>query len=209
MHPYLTRLGISPGVQAFFQPFYNTGDFGNLTFSYGDSIEHFGFAFHKIPVAGKLWIAGNLNFYMVRKVFICGSAMEAIAYMNYYPALSSRPDNILFVSTGIKPMTGHIDWINMHLVNKTIALIYGNDILGKICDLKIAAAIRKMPVIINYSDAVVTINFRNKIYEFNEQHFSLNTFEKACGYRFNIRTPKTIESTCFLDRLKAAAFPSP
>ena len=59
MHPYLTRLGVLPEVQALFEDSYHTAGHGDLIFDYGDAVEHYGMAFHKIPVSNHCWLAGK------------------------------------------------------------------------------------------------------------------------------------------------------
>src|SRR5437868_1550822 len=99
MHPYLTRLGVRTEVQRFFEPFTDVGEKG-LLFNYGDAVEHYGFAFHRIPVSRNFWIAGNLNFAMVSQVVICSSAMEAVAFFHYHFTRFRCADNLLFLSGG-------------------------------------------------------------------------------------------------------------
>jgi len=196
MHPYLTRLGIRPEVQSFFQPYFNSDGTGNLVFSYQDSFEHFGFAFHRVPDSEYLWMAGNNNFSHIRQVFICGSAMDCIAFLNFNYSAFRHTDNLLFVSTGIRPNADQLRWINENLDGKMFSLVFSNDLLGRICDLKAAAGIRRMPLAISTTGEEIVVYFRHKAYHFLFDEFSLNAFEKQAGYRFNMNTlkPKCADS---------------
>lgn len=206
MHPYLTRLGVRPEVQAFFHPHFNADHTGNLVFNYPDGAEHFGFAFHRVPISEHFWIAGNTNFHLVRRVFISNTAMDAIAYLNLNYTAFNQTENLLFLAAGIKPNTGQLRWINRHFSGKTFSLIFSNDILGRICDLKTAAGIRRLPVAVEIAAGQVNIRFRQQQFAFLQEQFSLNAFEKASGYRFNARTLKPKNFNCYLDQLKEKAF---
>ena len=206
MHPYLTKLGVRPEVQDFFYPYFTSDAAGNLVFNYHDSIEHFGFAFHRVPVAEHFWIAGNTDFHMIRQVFVCGTAMDAIAYLSLNFSSFNHIENLLFLATGVKPNRDQMRWISEHLSSKIFSLIFNRDILGRVCDLKTATAIRRIPVAVGIANEQVIINFRNQQYIFSQEQFSLNAFEKASGYRFNTRTLKPKNFDSYLDQLKKKAF---
>jgi len=197
MHPYLQRLGVLPEVQSFFQPYWLLGH-NDLVFSYGNSSEHYGIAFHRIPITEELWIAGNQA--TARHVFICGSAMDAIAWLHYNLANINQTDNLLIVSLGASPCKTQINWINENLNNKQFHLIFGRDSLGSCCDLKIAAGLRKMPLTITASEQRLIVRFRMRDYLFDE--LSLNAFEKASGYRFNIPAHKPKTANTYFEQLK-------
>jgi hypothetical protein len=206
MHPYLTKLGVRPEVQDFFHPYFTSDAAGNLVFNYQDSIEHFGFAFHRVPLAEHFWIAGDTNFSMIRQVFICGTAMDAIAYLSLNFSAFNHIENLLFLATGVQPNNIQMRWINQYLDGKMVSLIFSRDILGKLCDLKTATGIRRIPVAVGIVNEQVTINFRNQQYIFSQEQFSLNAFEKVSGYRFNTRTLKPKNFDSYLDQLKKKAF---
>src|SRR5665213_3126657 len=146
MHPYLTRLGVSVTVQEFFEPFYTVDETGNLCFWYGKELEHFGFGFHKVPVSADVWLAGNLNFSEVRQIIICGCALDAVSWLKKKAVFLSHTENLLFISTGAGSQQEHINWINEQLHGKAFCLIYGNDLFGRLACLKMAAALRRLPL---------------------------------------------------------------
>jgi len=206
MHPYLTRLQVNPEVQKFFSRFYTTDELSNLLFSYGDGFEHFGFAFHKVPLSANFWFAGINNFSQVRQVMICSSAMEAVSWLNKNYLSFSSPDNLLFLSPGTGVHDTHLRWLSQNLTGKTFTLVFGRDVLGRVADLKIAAGIRRVPVAVYFEpEEMLRVVFRLNSYLFRQADFSLNAFERAVGYRFNIpaRKPKGFNS--FFDQLKANA----
>jgi hypothetical protein len=204
MHPYLTRLGIRQEVQEFFAPYYGD-EVGNLLFNYGDAAEQFGFAFHRIPVSENCWLAGNLNFNMVSRVLICSSAMEAISFYHFKYAVYPHSDNLLFLSLGMRPNTSQFRWISANLPGKEYFLVFGNSLLDKAAELKTAAALLKVPLIISVIADEVNIHFRLKEYVIPLTAFSLSSFEKLSGYRFKIKTARSKNGDSYFEQLKDAA----
>ena len=195
MHPFLTKLGVAPAVQDFFEPYFITDIEGNLVFSYGEEAEHFGFAFHRVPANGS-WRAGNPNLAMIRYVFLCDSAMEAISYFSLNFHAFRHIDQCLFFAG--KP--------DLNLTGKSCSLVFDKNILGRVSDLKTAAAIRSLPLTVSLMDESVRIRFRHKDYQIPQQNFSLSAFEKLSGYRFNLRICKPKKYDCWLDQLKTTTF---
>ncbi|BAU55644.1 hypothetical protein [Mucilaginibacter gotjawali] len=206
MHPFLTRLGIEPEVQAFFEPFYRADELRNLLFDYGDGVEHFGFAFHKVPFSQNFWMAGNRNFRQVRQVVICASAMEAVSWLKNKQAAFPFFDGLLFLSAGVYPLPVHYRWIADHLSVKEFRLVFGRDLTGRVADLKLAAGIRQWPVEIYHHDDKIVVSFRSEVFFFSQETFSLNAFEKAAKYRFGIPADKPKGFDSYFDQLKANAF---
>lgn len=196
MHPYLTKLGVPPAVQDFFEPYYTTDEIGNMIFWYGDEAEHFGFAFHRVPVKG-LWQAGNANTAMIRQVLYCDNAMEAISFLSLNSSAYPYFDRLLFLA-------GETECCLQP--QKSYSLVFNRDILGRIRDLKVAAAIRRLPVSVSLTGEFVQILFRQEKYTIPQDRFSLNTFEKISKYRFNIKTYKSKNTDCWLDQLKTTNF---
>jgi hypothetical protein len=207
MHPYLTRLGVREMVQQFFAPFFTSDETGNLCFWYGEVCEHFGFGFHRVPLSANLWLAGNLNFSQVRQVIISGSALDAVSWLNKKAIYLSHTENLLFISTGAGLQTEHIRWINERLRGKVFCLIYGNDLLGRLASVKMAAGLRRLPMEV-YAEGTdeISVSFRSRNFSFSQDNFSLHAFEKAAKFRFGIRCDQPTDHLTFFDGLKADAF---
>ncbi|WP_426584212.1 hypothetical protein [Mucilaginibacter sp. R-33] len=206
MHPYLTRLGIRPEVQRFFRPFYSSDGLGNLVFSYGEAAEHFGFAFHRIPVTDEFWLAGNLTFSQVWMIILSGSALDALSWMNKKMAGFPQIGNLLFLSLGAGMSEAQLLQIRSSLGGKQFRLLFGRDLLGRIADLKVAAGIKGCPlsVYLDESEQVV-VSFRSRNFAFSQEQFSLSAFERAAGVRFGMATDKPKGYLTFFDELKAEA----
>lgn len=206
MHAYLTRLGIRPDVQEFFAPFYLGDPNGDLIFWHGKEAEHFGLGFHRVPVSAGLWLAGNLDLSQVRQVIISGCALDAVSWLNKKSAYLPHFDNLLFVSTGAGVKQEHTLWVNAQLQHKECCLINSRDLTGAMADLKLASAIRNLPMKIYFIEENVVVQFRLRTFSFSQEKFSLNAFEKTARFRFGVRTEKPKKHLTFFDELKAEAF---
>nr|WP_294791042.1 hypothetical protein [uncultured Mucilaginibacter sp.] len=206
MHPYLSRLGVRPEVQEYFRLFYCADDLGNLIFPHGDVEEHFGFAFHRLPLTDDCWLAGNLCFPQVRRVILSASALDAVSWLNKkYDAFTST-QNLLFVALGTGISEVQLDWIRGNFSAKKCQLIFSNDLLGRLADLKVAAALRGWPLSV-YADAEekLIVNFRTANFCFRQDALSLSAFERAAGVRFGVSAPKPRSHHSFFEELKAEA----
>src|SRR5215217_5659410 len=177
MHAYLTRLGLRPEVQTYFRPFYESDELGNLLFPFGDEGEHFGFAFHRLPLTDNCWLAGNLHFPQVSLVILSASALDAVSWLNkkYHSFLATQ--NLLFVALGAGISHAQLRWIRENFSGKKCLLIFGNDVLGRIADLKVAAALRGWPLSIYLAaDGQLLVNFRSENFFFSQETFSLAAF---------------------------------
>jgi len=206
MHPYLSRLGVDQEVQEFFEPFYSAGPHGDLCFSYGEDVERYGLAFHRVPVTPGFWRAGNLHFSQVSQVIVCSSAMDAIAWLQTHRHFFPTLHGLLFLSLAAAPRATHINWIKQFLPGKQFRLLFPKDILGNIADLKLAAGIRQIPIeIYLLPGEKLGVQFRLKTYVFEQAVFSLHAFEIAAGFRFHIPTQKPRAFESYFQQLKASA----
>lgn len=207
MHPYLTRLKVPSEVQEFFAPFYCSDDNGDLLIRYGNELEHYGMAFHRIPTSNDLWKAGQLELSQVRQVFICSSAMEAIAFLSFRYERLVALDQLLFVSTGTKPIPGHIDWLRTSLRGKRCFLVQGNDLLGRISAIKLATGLLGKPVAITaMGQELFRVSYRYTDYYFEQESLTLSAFQKATGFRSGISTCIPLKFDSFFAQLKFNAF---
>jgi hypothetical protein len=205
MHPFLTRLGIRNEVQEFFAPYYSSDGTGNLLFPYGRYSEIYGMAFHHIPATENYWLAGS-NLAFAREIIICGSAMEAVAWLHIHYRDYNQIDSLLFLSTGTRPCGEHFYRLKGKMNGKRISLLFGNDLLGRVCDLKTAAALRNQPAAVSLDNKNIFVTFRSKTFPCSRELFSLNAFEKQSAYRFHIRTLKPQTANSWLDLVRSGAF---
>jgi hypothetical protein len=193
MNELLTRLGVPLDIQAFF----NCS--GELVFHYGDTYEHYGEGFHKIPTTGNLWIAGDPT---AADVIVTFCAMEAIAFITVnrhrYPKLAE----LAFIAIGNKLQVEQANWIKQRFRKRKFTLAFGGDLLGHLTDIKLGAALRYLPIAIQHSNYKVSIYCRDQLRVFDEDRISYHAFQLAFGIRGKIRTRKSIKTLTFLDQLK-------
>ena len=206
MHPYLTRLGVRQAVQDFFSPFYHSDGDGNLYFAYTVGFEHYGLAFHRLPLSSGCWLAGNLSLAQVSQVIICTSSMGAIAWLELHAHKITERHSLLFFSAGGAVQTAHIDWLRKNCGNKEVILALGNDPLSRLSALQLAAGLRGFALQVCYlAEEKVQIRFRGHSYLLNLEKLSLNAFEKMSGFRFRVLSSTPKHHSTFFEQLKAAA----
>jgi hypothetical protein len=191
MHPLLTALGVSKELQAYF-------DIDELRFDYGDEQEFFGQGYHIVPTTADLWLAGN---YPATELIITSSGMEAIAYM----ALNAwrHPANAVlsFIAIGNLPHARQLNWIRAYCQKRKITLVFGNDLPGRLADIVVAAGIRNKALRLNWQNGKIQLYLNNTVFEADPEKLSLNSFEKAAGFRTAIRTRKPAHYNTFLEQL--------
>ena len=206
MHPYLARLQVHEAVQEYFAPYLFNDDAGDLCFSYGDGLEHYGFAFHKVPVSRFFWVAGNVNLAQVSQVLVCASAMEGIAWLNRHWFSFFDTQSLLFLALGASLQQEHVLWLRKHLPAKEFQFVFGKDLLGRLTAIKLAAGIRGQQLHIAYlSEKKIQIRFRGAVYLFHPDELTLHALEKASGYRFRVRIANPKDHNTFFEQLKAGA----
>lgn len=206
MHPYLDRLGVLSEVQEFFAPFYHADEAGNLCFSYSEGFEHYGLGFHKVPLSSGFWLAGNLCFAQVGTLIICASAMEALAWLELNWHRIADSFSLLFFSAGPSFSSEHICWLRRHFSGKRIVVGFGNDLLGRLSAVKLAAGICGLNLQIAYlAEEKIQILFRGQTYLFSPENLSLNSLEKMSGFRFRVIISHPKNHNSFFEQLKAAA----
>lgn len=193
MNTLLTRLGISPEIQAFFNAA------ADLSFSYGDQQEHYGEGFHTVPSTQNLWVAGSNN---ATHVIITYSVMEAMAFITLNRHRYPRLEQLAFVAIGNRLHVEQENWIRENFPGRKFTLVFGKDLIGHITDIKLAAGIKNIPIRVFFLDNEVLI-YRDKVLRvFNQEQISLHAFQEAFGIRPRFRTAKPVQSLTFLDQLK-------
>ncbi|SHM92455.1 hypothetical protein [Mucilaginibacter sp. OK098] len=192
MNDYLTRLGVPPKIQQFFAVEEPIFDFGNETEYFSDTI-------HRVPTTSNLWMAGDQ---FARQLIITFSAMEAIAFLTLNQTAYQNFNDILFIATGARIGNGQLSWIRLNLKGREFTMAFGNDLIGRITDIKVATAIRNKAVRLTFQEGNVIAWLKEKKSVFEEDKLSLHAFETTFGIRTMIRTCKPLNHLTFLDELK-------
>lgn len=192
MNDLLTGLGVHLSLQAWFSCEKET------IFDYGGAREVFKEGFHKVPTTVNLWFAGHRS---ASEVVITHSAIEAIAFLSlntdHYPNLEA----VSFIATGNLPGMAQLQWIRRNFQKRKFTLVFGNELLGALTDIKVAAGLKGHGTRIWLSGDVVRIQMKTQQHLFSVPEVSLHAFEKAFGLRMNIRTRKPNRVVNFLDQL--------
>ena len=192
MNPILTKLGVPPGVQAFF-------NVGELLFNYGGHFEHFGIGFHRVPTTTNLYVAGGE---VTKELLIASSVMEAVAFLTLAGHCYPNLNDLSVIAIGNLPYPGQLNWIKSRWQKGKITMVFGKDILGRLTDIKVAAGIRNKVVRLSMRGNRIDIEYNHIHYQFDQDSLSLNRFEKSAGLRSGIRTCKPKKFDSFLDQLK-------
>lgn len=204
MNPVLSELRIPGEVQEFFNDFVTIDDKGRLVCSYGDkNNEYFNAAFgHHVPVTDHIWIAGNQSCDVASHLFICRSAIEAIAFLSFHYQTYRIITQFAFISFGLVPSESQFQVIERAIKRKKFSLVMGNDLLGRICDIKIAAGLQGHTIKAKLIDQEgISITFRGKDFEFSRDRLTLSGFEKRSKFRSYARTFKPKGEETFLAKL--------
>jgi len=206
MHPYLTRLGVRLEVQEFFSPFLYSDEFGDLYFPYSVGAEHYGLGFHRLPLSCGCWLAGNLELMQVSQVIVCASAMEAVAWLALHAHEFADWHSLLFFSAGGAVHPEHIHWLRENCRDKRVFFACGNDLLGRLSVLKLAAGLCGFTLQVRcLAEEKVQIRFRGQDYLFSPENLSIHALEKVSGFRFRVVTSAAKNYNSFFEQLKAAA----
>jgi len=197
MNALLTGLGVPSEVQQFFNA-------DELIFNYGGHFEQFEPGCHRVPTTAHLWFAGNL---FSREVVITHSAMEAICYLTVNRHKYAHFHALSFVALGNLPNTGQLKWIRQNLKHRKFTLAFGNDLLGRIADIRVATGLQGLTVNFDYTAPRLGITCRRVLYHFEADQLTLHNFELAAGIRSRCRTVKPVNFISFLDQLKYDANP--
>jgi len=192
MNAYLTKLGVPSKIQQFFAV-------GEPIFDFGNESECFSETTHRVPVTNNLWMAGDV---LARQVIITFSAMEAVALLTLNQTNYPNYNELLFIATGARVGNGQLKWIKQNLKGREFTLAFGNELIGRLTDIKVAAAIRSKSVRLAFEDGNVIAWLKEKKIAFQEDKLSLHAFETAFGVRTTIRTCKPLNQLTFLDELK-------
>ncbi|MDB5135433.1 MAG: hypothetical protein JWP37_2036 [Mucilaginibacter sp.] len=192
MNPLLTKLGVPMEVQAFF----NAGD---LIFHYGEQFEHFGEGFHRLPTTTNIWLAGNK---MAREIIITSSAMEAIAFLTIHSHRYPDLKRLSFLALGNLPQPVQCNWIRAKLAGRKFTLVFSNDLLGRLADIRVGAALKQKRTSFLLTGGSIRIKCDNECYELEQERLSMSAFEKISGLRMGMRTHKPKQFNTFLEQLK-------
>jgi hypothetical protein len=192
MNEQLTMLGVSAEIQALFNIR------GELRFDYGDSFEHFYEGCHRVPTTQNLWRGGND---LAAQLIIAPSVMESISFMALNAQKFPDRENLLFIAAGNNCSSAKLQWIRSCYKKRKFMLINGNDLLGRLSDIKIATGLRGKSPVLSWSEPFVRFQTGNRDFLMAQDLVSLAAFERKAGIRTQIRTAKPFPHNTYLEQL--------
>jgi hypothetical protein len=192
MNNFLTRLGVPPELQAFFNsddpllnPEYEEAAFDN--------------SFYHGPDGTGLWLAGNET---ATELIITNSALEAIAFLTVNAYRYPLPDALFFIALGNIPHARQLNWIRHNRQKRKVTLVFSSDLPGCLHDITVACGLNGNAVRLVWSDSRIKITAGNRQFAASPDELTLNSFEKTAGIRTGIRTRKPNRFNTFLEQLK-------
>ncbi|MET3606432.1 MULTISPECIES: hypothetical protein [Mucilaginibacter] len=158
-----------------------------FVFDYGDTKETFDERGYKVPVTRNVWVAGNN---LAPVLIIVHSVMEAVAMLSLNFQRFSGLDNPGVVALGSRPCAAQINWINQVFPGRRVILVFGNDLVGRATDIKVASWLQQHHITITYRNEALNISRRGIDYSFEADQISLAAYKRALGIRNNISTCK-------------------
>ncbi|HTI58947.1 hypothetical protein [Mucilaginibacter sp.] len=193
MNRLLTRLGVSPEIQAFFKVS------AKLYFSYGDQQEHYGEGLHTVPSTQNLWVAGSHH---ATHVIVTYSVIEAMAFITLNRHRFPRLEQLAFIAIGNRWYPEQGNWIRQNFKGRKFTLVFGKDLIGHITDIKVAAGIKNIAISVFHSENGIVICRGSQSHIFKQEQATLHAFQEAFGIRPRFRTGKPVQSLTFLEQLK-------
>lgn len=139
------------------------------------------------------WTAGTEGGF-VTQTFVCSSPMEAMAYLSlYHTRYDLQTLGICCIGSSVPK--------SVHLPKSKTTLLFDNDLVGRLWDIRIACLIRDKPVHIVYENQHCAFKLINRSFQLPVDQVSLSAFEKAAGIRTGIKTAKAKGHITFLQQL--------
>jgi hypothetical protein len=192
MRTRLEQFGIPEQIRAFF-------NIQVPVFDYGDSFEHYGDGFHKIPATQNLWLDGNRT---AREVIITFSAMEAVAFLTMNRQRYPNYEQLAFIAIGSRFSPRQADWIRSNYRKRKFTLVFGKELIGNMTDIKMAAGLKGIQLRLHHTGDKTIVQHIAGIKIFEDEQLSLHAWELAFGMRTGIRTRKPLKDINFLEELK-------
>ncbi|RZK98183.1 MAG: hypothetical protein EOO89_32455, partial [Pedobacter sp.] len=131
---------------------------GSLLFDYynGQS-EYFGENGHLVPLNGGFWSSRSVDLNIISQVFICSSAMEAIAFIHFNSCRFNRPYELLFIA--ISPHYTYPGEIFKELGRVKISLVMGCGLVDTLRAIRFCMDCHGIEVHFTFQDEYIVFGF--------------------------------------------------
>lgn len=194
---YLEELGFKNKVLDFFEPYFVINSSDCVGFEYYVNLklhatEYCSKEGTRIPSTSGIWIAGSESPPLVRNLYLFSSALEALAFFQFFTDKLLYPEQIAIISVGILPSYSQISQLKTAYRNAKIHFVFEAALLGKIFDCRLSLWIKDKDAKFSFfrDRESISIALRSKNYQISASQISLFSFEKRLGLRSGIRTHK-------------------
>jgi hypothetical protein len=165
---------------------------GSLLFDYynGQS-EHFGENGHLVPLDGGFWSSRSVDFNIISQVYICSSAMEAIAFIHFNSSRFNRPCELLFVA--ISPHYTYPGEIFKELGKVKINLVLGCGLIDTLRAIRFCMDYHGIEVRFTFQDEYIVFRFSELVLSIPQHCLSLRKIFLMANIRpfFRQHLPKS------------------
>lgn len=176
-----------------------TDPMGNLVFDYstGQS-EYFGLEFHTIPTSGGHWASKSIEPNLIREIFVCRSAMEAIAFLHFNAHRYHRQDGLLFLA--ISPR--YVYPVELSTLGQSVKvnLLFGTDVLDVLRCIKFCLDFKAIKVCFYLEDELIQCIMADKTVSIHQKRISVRKFFSLSRVRPFFRQYKPKTYTSFLNQ---------
>ncbi|UEG51447.1 hypothetical protein LLH06_10725 [Mucilaginibacter daejeonensis] len=124
-----------------------------------------------------------------------------VAYLSLHSSFYPDLNAVSLIALGNVPLPKQIRYLCARYKNRRFELIFGNDLLAPLIDIKIALALKQQWVTFTLVKDQVAISCNQGTRQFSLDRLSLSAFQKAFGLRTSVRTRKSKRHTYFLNEL--------
>jgi hypothetical protein len=148
---------------------------GNLIFDYNSGMsERFGKDGHLIPISAGFWCSRMVDLNIIREVFICPSAMDAVAFLYFNAGRFNRADELLFIAIG--PSYNYPGEVFKLLGKVKINLLLGNDLIDMLRAIRFCMDYKSMGVHFILEDELVVFRLPGHVLSILQHGLSIRQF---------------------------------
>ncbi|RBQ08974.1 hypothetical protein DRW42_07130 [Pedobacter miscanthi] len=168
-------VSVAKGICERYRFSFRTDISGSLIFDYnsGES-EHFGENVHLVPLNGGFWSSRLVDLNIISHIYICSSAMEAIAFIHFNSSRFSKPDGLLFIA--ISSCYNYPESIVRRLGKVRVNLVLGNDLIDNLRAIKFCMDYKGIQVQFLTENEQVVFKVAERCFSLSQPGLSLRRF---------------------------------
>ncbi|WP_345212742.1 hypothetical protein [Mucilaginibacter gynuensis] len=145
---------------------------------------------HEVPLSG-LFVVAFCNLpRLVMQVYLFCTGLEMLCFCNLRPDVLNNQINVAFVALGLCPDQQDIKQLRTRYPFANFNCVFGNDLLGKVLDCKVAMWYHDRDLSTLCDGTTVIFKYENKVIRLNADRVSLDIFKRTMRLKTNIKTLK-------------------